>query len=136
MFNPGPLSLLHFLTIDIDEGVVAGGPNESSSSPPFFSGAVDLKAFCFHSKAEWPSFLLSIHFAFPNLVSLVFSTAQLAGFHASQLLDFLEGSPTLQTEHINIIAGILFEGVPRERIMVLPNVEKSNLAISDGRPGY
>lgn len=42
----------------------------------------------------------------------------------------------LRTVHIRVIADISFDGVPRRKVVVLPDVENFNLIVSDGGPGY
>ena len=128
-----PLPLLQALTVDINEGdscyVVSTPP-----PPPLFNNAVNLKVLRFHSKSWWPPSLT--RFVFPNLVLFELSATPSADFSASQLLDFLEASPMLQTVHIKIIARILPGGTPEGRIVILPNVKEFNLIVNDSNRGY
>ena len=126
--NSGPLPLLRVLAIKKRDGL------QPTSSPPspLFSNAVNLRVFRFHSR--WSQSFTC--FVFPNLVSFDFSARPSEGPFVSRLLDFLEASPTLQTVSMRIIADVSCEGVPRERVVILPNVENFNLTVSDGGPGY
>jgi len=118
----GPLPLLSTLKINAIETM-------HPPSLPLFSGAVNLKNLFLHS--EGAPFLN--HFAFPNLTSLEFS-AMGREFPISQLLNFLEASPTLQTVRIRIEEEQLLEDVPMERVIVLPNVEI--FSVTESEPGY
>ena len=104
----------------------------TSRSPPLFSNAVNLKRLVLQSQ-EWP-FLN--HFVFPSLTAFELSTMPAEGVQASELLNFLEASPMLQTVYMRIIAGILLEDVPQGKDVVLPNVQTFSLVVSDGAPGY
>jgi len=131
--NPGPFPLLRILVINAVGGIGLDGPDMMiPPSLPLFSNAVDLKEFRLHS--ETSSFLS--HFVFPNLTVFKLSAAPVEGFHTSELLNFLEASPMLRTVHMRITADISFEGVPREKLVVLPNVKTLSLVMSDGGPGY
>ena len=131
----GPLPLLNTLTIST---TVEQSPDDldimAAPSQPLFSNAVNLKVFHFHSKSEWSPFLSQ--FSFPNLVSFDLSATPWDEFHASRLLDFLESSPMLRTVHVDVAADISLKGIPRGRVVVLPNVENLTLLVNDGRPGY
>jgi len=128
--NPGPFPLLRTLIINAIEG---NGPNAMiPPSSPLFSNAVNLTWFHLHSEV---SPFLS-HFTFPNLTAFELSTLPVEGFQLSQLLDFLEASPMLRTVRMRIIADVLLEGVPWDRLVVLPNVEFLYLTVTDGGPGY
>ena len=76
------------------------------------------------------------HFVFPNLTLFELSVAQVEEFRASQLLNFLEASPTLQTVDVKIFAEILLDDVPRERVVVLLDVETLHLLTNDGKSDY
>jgi hypothetical protein len=91
---------------------------------PLFSGAVDLKNFL---RSRGIPFLN--HFAFPNLTTFEL-IAMPKEFHASQLFDFLEASPTLRTVRIEIAVEIHTDDVPPERVVVLPN------DVTQDEPGY
>jgi len=132
--NSGPLPLLHTLRISVvDEWNLERPDVMTPPSLPLFAGAVNLKEFVLQSER----FPFLHHFVFPNLTTFELSTKPTGEeFRASQLLDFLGASPMLQTVHMKIIDDILLEGVPRERVVVLPNVETFSLIVSDGGPGY
>jgi len=132
--NSGPLPLLRTLEI--------GAVTEfrwtrlhypmTPRSPPLFSNAVNLKRLVLQSQ-EWP-FLN--HFIFPSLTTFELSTMPAEGVQASELLNFFEASPMLQTVYMRIIAGILLEDLPQGKVVVLPNVRTFCLVVSDGAPGY
>ena len=124
-FDSGPLPLLHTLNINAPDVM-------SPSSLPLFSNAVNLQAFRLSPEGSQPLKL----FAFPNLTSFELSMASQEEFWASHLLDFLEASPMLQVVHVKILVDIFLDGVPQERVVVLPNVESLSLAMSDSEPGY
>ena len=132
--NPGPLPLLHALRIRaVDEFSLDGPDVMTPPSLPLFTSAVNLKVFSLFS--ERSPFLS--HFVFPNLTTFELSASPAAeGFRPSQLLDFLEASPMLRTVGVKVVADILLEDVPRERVVLLPNVEVFSLVVSDGGPGY
>ena len=118
----GPLPLLHTLKINVIDTMVP-------PSLPLFSSAVNLKHFSLHS--EGVPFLN--YFAFPNLTAFEFSAVG-DEFPISQLLNFLEALPTLQTVCMKIEAEVLRRDVPPERVVVLPNVKI--FSITEGKPGY
>jgi len=118
----GPLPLLCTLKIN-----AIGTMNPPSL--PLFSGAVNLKNFFLHS--EGAPFLN--HFTFPNLTTFEFSAVD-KRFPVSQLLNFLEALPTLQTVRIRIKEELLLGDVPPERVVVLPNAEV--FSVTQGEPGY
>ena len=124
----GPLPLLHTLKI----GVVGYDiPRPEAMNLPLFSGAVNLKEFILHPEGE----LLLDYFAFPNLTTFQLSATPDDGeFPVSQLLNFLEASPTLQTVLIRIGAAISLEDIPPGRVIILPNVETFSLTQDD--PDY
>ena len=118
----GPLPLLRTLKINTID-------TTDPPSLPLFSGAVNLKNFSLC--AGGVSFLN--HFAFPNLTTFEFSTAS-GGSPISQLLNFLEALPTLQTVRMKVGAEVLRGDVPPERVIVLPKVEI--FSVTEGKPGY
>ena len=131
--NPGPLPLLHTLRIATRKEDNVDNPD--AMIPPsllFFSSAVNLQEFRLESRCP----PLLNRFVFPSLVLFELSVTQVEGFRASLLLDFLEASPMLRTVHLKILTDILLDDVPRERAVVLPNVELLSLVVSDGEPGY
>lgn len=135
LVNIGPLPRLRALTIDTRDLDVFGFNPPTPPPQPLFNNAVNVRELCLRSRSQQcsPSFAC---FNFPNLVSFEFLTVQSERFRASQLLDFLEASPALRTVDMTILGRILFDGVPRERVVTLPNVENFNLIMSDGGPGY
>ena len=118
-FASGPLPLLYTLKMHVAEFSML---RMSPPSLPLFSGAVNLKKFVLDS--EGAPYLN--HFAFPNLTTFELTAAPMR-FPTSQLLDFLEASPTLRTVCIEVGMKTLIEHVPPERIVVLPNVEVFSL---------
>ena len=80
--------------------------------------------------------LLPPPLAFPNLVSFDFQATVPDLFIVSQLLDFLESSPRLEAVRLKIIGEPFIENIPQERVVILPNVERFNLTVSDGGPSY
>ena len=110
-----------------------GGPPSLVVPPlPLFKNAVNLKDFVL-AVDKLPSLR---HFAFPNLTTLDFSTwAGPNVFPISQLLDFLEASPSLQWIALLIQAYSLHEDIPPERVIVLPHVETFHLDIANDDPG-
>jgi hypothetical protein len=131
--NSGPLPLLTTLKISIIVKFNMEYFNEITPPPlPLFSSAINLKKFVLHSDA-----LASLdRFGFPNLTTFKLLVTPEDGFYVSQLLSFLEASPALQKVDMRIVADILFEGIPRERVVVLPDVETFRLSMTDGGPGY
>jgi len=127
----GPFPLLHTLHINLDEFDIPGLGTVDSPSLPLFSGAVNIKKFIMRS--EVAPFL--DRFAFPNLTTFELSmVSDFQEFPVSQLLNFLEASPALQTVRVGIKAGLFLGDVPTERVIVLPNVE--TLSLTQGVPGY
>ena len=125
----GPLSLLQALKIRTG---FAEDPGPFTYIP-LFSSAI-LKVFRFYSNLPSPPFLNRFHF--PNLTFFHFYTNPSEIFSASQLLDFLEASPMLQTVHMQVDAAISLHQVLQRNTVVLPNLETFELVVSDGRPGY
>jgi len=124
----GPLPLLHTLQIHVvefDKDIMEADP----PSLPLFSGAVNLEKFILHS--EGAPYLN--HFAFPNLTTFELTTSP-EEFPTSQLLDFLEASPTLRTVCMKIGMGTHIGYVPPERVVVLPNIDM--FAVTQDDPGY
>ena len=132
--NSGPLPLLHTLKIDAVKESHLDSPN--TMTPPtlsIFPNAVNLKGLVLSS--EGSPFLN--HFVFPNLTTLELSATPAGeGLHALHLLDFLEASPMLRVVYMEVVANILFKGVPLQRVVVLPNVKSFTLVVNDGRSGY
>ena len=126
----GPLPLLHTLEIDV-RGYLSRGP-DSLVAPilPFFGNATNLSRFVLHM-SKFPSLR---HFTFPNLTTLDFST-ETEEFPVSQLLNFLEASPRLQSIKIMIGADLFREDIPPGRVIVLPCVKTFSLEIASYGPG-
>ena len=128
---PGPLPLLRTLNINVLGFGMLGPETMNPPSPPLFSGAVNLKNFILHS--EGVPYLN--RFVYPNLKTFELSAMPInAEFHVSQLLNFLEASPTLETVHIRIEAEILLGDVPPGRVVVLPNIKI--FSVTQDEPGY
>jgi hypothetical protein len=129
--NSGPLPLLTTLRIAAIDDFSLEQPDDMTSPPPslsLFSHAVNLNEFSLHSDGS-----LSLrHFRFPNLTTFELWAVPEEDLRASQLLDFLEAFPMLRTVDMKTITDIVLEGVPRERVVVLPNVETFHLVVSDG----
>ena len=88
-----PLPLLQTLKLHVVTPNTPGYTIMNLPSFPLFSGAVNLREFVLYSEA---SQFLSC-FAFPNLTTFELSTKPDYGeFLGSQLLDFLEATPTLR----------------------------------------
>jgi hypothetical protein len=130
--NPGPFPLLHTLGI---VGTGGGGPDDAIAPPsPLFGNATNVRVFLFRSSwARSPSFR---RFVFPNLVSFDLSAAPWESFRVLGLLDFLEASPMLQTVRMKIFGDLSLEGVPQERVVVLPRMENLILTVNGGGPSY
>jgi len=119
----GSLPMLHTLDISAQEHLVA-------PPLPHFINAANLKKF-YLGIDEFPSLR---RFAFPNLTTLYFST-WIDVYPVSELLDFLEASPTLQWIRMSIRTTLFHEDVPPGRIIVLPCVEFFALAALSYGPG-
>ena len=125
----GPLPLLDTLKITVNEFGPSAPRIMGPPSPPLFGGAVNLKELSLHSTG-----LPYLNcFAFPNLTTFELSSTP-RYFPASQLLNFLEASPTLQIVQIRLSAGIALGAVSPERIVNLPNVE--TLSVTQSEPGF
>ena len=133
-YDCGPLPLLRTLRITVFEIMSLDNPETTiPPSLPLFSSAVNLQEFWLRSQSSPPLH----HFVFPTLTSFDLSVAPMEGFRdVSQLLDFLEALPVLRTMHLKIIGDISLDGVPQERVVVLPEVESLCLVMSDGEWGY
>jgi hypothetical protein len=130
--NSGPLPLLTTLKINaINEFSLEGPDNMTPPSLPLFSNAVNLKEFFLES--EGAPFLGN--FAFPNLTTFKL-LAMPEDLRLSHLLDFLEASPMLRIVGMKIISKTVFGDIPRERIVVLPNVETFSVIANDSGSGY
>ena len=130
----GPLPLLRTLRIDVVTGIGLDSHNTMTlPTPLLFTNAVNLKDFVLRSgRSPYLG-----HFVLPNLTTFELSATLTRGeFRALELLNFLEASPMLRTVRMEVIGGIVLEGVPQERVVVLPDVETFSLVVSDGGWGY
>ena len=132
--NPGPFPLLNSLAFDTTVDPNPGAPYMPIlPTTCFFNTVVNLREFLFHSGSGWSPPLT--HFAFPNLVEFDFMTRQ-PEFPALQLLDFLEASPMLRTVRARVNPDTSLDGIPQERVVILPNVETLDITAADCGPGY
>ena len=100
---------------------------------PLLRGAVDVKGLSVSTSDP----LLLSHFTLPNLTSFnLWTRGGCEVFPISLLLNFLEGSPSLQTIHMMIAADLFYDDVPQDAILVLPNVKAFALDINSDSPGY
>jgi len=125
-----PLALLHTLEI-CATGYLNGPRSLAAPITPLFKNAVNLKKF--HLTIDKLPFLCFS--AFPNLTTFVFMTYGHRAFSVSQLLDFLEASPTLRRIDLSIEADPLHEDVPPGRVIVLPSAMIFSLTIISYGPG-
>jgi len=129
----GPLPLLRTLEINIAQDLRSDDEPDTviPSSLPLFSNAVNLERFVLCSQE-----LSSLnYFVFPNLTAFVLSTSLEWEFQVSDLLNFLEALPMLQTVHMEIPAMMLLEGIAQRGVVVLPEVRSFSL-VMDEEPGY
>ena len=132
--DSGPRPLLRTLKINMVEDFRSVGQLGHITLPslPLFSNAVNLEEFVLRSQKG--PFLN--HFVFPNLTTFELSATLIwEEFQTSELLNFLEASPMLQTVSMKIIASILLDHAQR-RVVVLPNVQTFSLVMDDGEPAY
>ena len=125
-----PLPLLRTLKIWITEpNIPDNQPNQlTTPSLPLFSGAANLEEFAFRPK--WARLL--DYFVFPNLTTLTLSAPPMdSRFTALDLFDYLQASPALRTVDVTIGGGTMPVTVPREMVVVLPNVETFSLLVED-----
>ena len=118
----GPLPVLRSLEIatGFEDDQRAIIPQTSS---PFFSNAINLEEFTFNSK----EFQFSNQFVFPRLTTFMLWGP---GTRAQDLFDFLKASPGLRTVEILTDDAIDLEGIPREMVVILPNLETFSLGTS------
>ena len=132
----GPLPLLRRLKIYVADSDLHNVDPTIGPSVPLFTGAVNLEEFSL--RVEGGPHLN--HFAFPHLSTLeLFAVPQPASnsrFPASQLLDFLEATPTLQTVCVRIVTEISLEGILPGRMVTLPKVKKFSVSESPWEPSY
>ena len=123
----GSLPLLHTLTIEDFEG---DANSHSIPTSPLFKGATNMKKFVLKASSSLP---LSC-FTFPNLTTFNFRTLnESETFPALLLLNFLEASPLLEEIDMGIANDISYEGVPPDRVLVLPFVKHFHLIIANNR---
>ena len=123
----GSLPLLHTLNIE-DSGFLNDPPFSSVPTFSLFEGAVNLKEFIWSTSRP---FSLP-RFVFPNLTT--FHLCAWKGpkaFSVSLLLNFLGASPSLQDIVIKINGVISYDGVPQDRVLVLPCVKNFRLTLTD-----
>jgi len=126
-----PLILLHTLEVDA-KGYLNGPRSLAAPTTPLFKTAVNLKKFDLDI-GRHPSLRC---FTFPNLTTFIFSTwTAHEAFSVSELLDFLEASPTLRQIDMTINADLLHEDVPPGRVIVLPSATTFFLGIINYGPG-
>ena len=125
----GPLPLLHTLEITANWAMNEPRPTVAPTLP-LFKDAVNLKKFSL-SINDFPSLY---HFTFPSLTTFDFSTWTRT-FSVSQLLNFLEASPSLRWIDMMIAAFEVNEDVPPGRVVVLPHVETFSVHIICEDPG-
>lgn len=132
--NSGPLPLLHTLNIYTLNPPASGQPLDTATDSllPLFAGAINVRRFILSTIRPQNLNL----FAFPNLTTFILSASSPGGLVASDLLDFLEATPTLHTIDIKIFWRIILEDIPRGPIVVLPNVEFFSLLVVDGNHVY
>ena len=125
----GRLSILHTLTITStnEGGHLANSTNLLPSYSQLFGSAANLKVFRIQSESSFLKYLV-----FPNLVSFDFSAQQDQRFRITELLDFLEATPTLQSVELEVFGCSSPEDAPRGRIITLPNVQQFTLLLGNG----
>ena len=122
----GPLPLLHTLEIYMrfsDRQDEDNSPNPPSS--PLFGGAINLKELILDLR--WGGSLN--HFLFPNLTTFKLLAPKMDRLNASYLFDFLRASPTLRTVGLTINGGTIPGSIPKDMVIVLPNVETFSLTV-------
>ena len=132
--NHGKFPHLRTLKFDPSETYNSHGRTNVVTPPslPFFGGSTNLENFTFRS---WRVSFLS-HFVFPNLTTFELFSTPAEECSALCLLNFLEASPMLQTVEINISTHIILGGVPREMVVVLPNVKTFSLHVTNDTTTY
>ena len=84
---------------------------------PLLRGAVDVKGLSVSTSDP----LLLSHFTLPNLTSFnLWTRGGCEVFPISLLLNFLEGSPSLQTIHMMIAADLFYDDVPQDATSSFP----------------
>ena len=98
------------------------------ASLPIFRGSIDLEHFTFRS---WKLSPLGC-FAFPRLTTFNLSSEPGEEHSAPCLLDFLKASPMLEMVRLKITGTILLGNIPKEMVVVLPNVKTFSLLVANG----
>ena len=96
-------------------------------SPSLFSSAVNLKEFTLNTQQAG----LLKHFVFPNLTTLKLSAPKMDELNTSHLFNFLKASPTLRTVNLTIDGGMMLGSIPKDMVLVLPNVETFSVFLSN-----
>ena len=127
--NSGRFPLLRTLKIISPQGTPSRGQPNVVTPPSLslFRRSVNLEKFVFHSRK-----LLSLdHFIFPNLTTFILVSHPGEEWSVSHLLDFLKGSPMLQTVKLKISSKLRLWDVPEETVAILPKVETFSLHVVD-----
>ena len=134
------LPLLHTLKIIPTEwyssrdnifGPIATGPMVPPPSP-FFINAINLKQFTFHSKR----FQFLGPLAFPHLTIFELSARPMFKSGALGILNFLKASPMLRAVKMKVDGAAKAKSIPRETVVLLPNVETFSLHMVDALDVY
>jgi hypothetical protein len=123
-FNSGPLPLLRTLAIRPSWDRNQHGQPNALATPllPILSGATNLEEFALDLQLSSDRLVPLNCFVFPNLTTFRLNSAT-REFNASNFLDFLQSSPTLRTVEVEIDGHIIPGGVPRDMVVVFPNIE-------------
>ena len=97
----------------------------TAPSFPLFGGAINLEKFVLDLR--WGGSVN--HFVFPNLITFELYAPQMDELNASNLIHFLRASPTLRTVGVTIDGGTIPGSIPRDMVVVLPNVETFSLTV-------
>jgi len=133
--NSGSFPLLHTLEINVSTSFLLGGSFDYRIPPsvPLFRNAANLKQFILRSEGL-P--FLSL-FVFPNITTFeLWINPTEEEYLFSELLNFLEASPTLETVHMQIAPLIVPDDIAQTKVVILPNVQKFSLVVDDGEPDY
>ena len=111
----GSINLEEFDLAPHPHPLLEGAPPLSPDSPPFSD---------FHEGRIGP---LS-RFVFPALTTFKLTGSSAEKTDASDLLNFLEASPMLRTVEVETRADLIPTGIPRDKVIVLPNIETFSLS--------